>query len=104
MKQVLMMVVFGSFVMAAGCSMVPPSQADWDGDGYCEGADTNLDGELTCDNDFWEYEYEAQPGDCDDEDPEVYPGAEEICDDKDNDCDGEIDNDCVDLGDDDSAE
>jgi len=29
--------------------------------------------------------------DCDDGDPEVYPGAQERCDDKDNDCDAEID-------------
>jgi hypothetical protein len=29
--------------------------------------------------------------DCDDEDPAAYPGAEEVCDGADNDCDGEID-------------
>ena len=29
--------------------------------------------------------------DCDDNDWQVYPGADEICDAKDNDCDGEVD-------------
>ena len=33
-------------------------------------------------------------GDCDDTEAAVYPGAEELCDELDNDCDGEIDPDC----------
>ncbi|PJA47442.1 hypothetical protein CO172_01435 [Candidatus Uhrbacteria bacterium CG_4_9_14_3_um_filter_36_7] len=46
---------------------VPP--ADYDGDGYS-----------------------VERGDCDDSDAATYPGATEVCDSKDNDCDGSIDN------------
>ena len=34
----------------------------------------------------------AQGGDCDDEDPEVYPGAQEVCNGVDDDCDNTVDN------------
>jgi hypothetical protein len=54
-----------------GCP--PPSCIDMDGDGFC----ANLD-----------------PVDCDDGDANIYPGAVEQCDGKDNDCDGEVDEGC----------
>ena len=40
--------------------------------------DYDVDGYRVCD------------GDCDDRDPDTHPGAEEICDGKDNDCNGEL--------------
>jgi hypothetical protein len=39
--------------------------------------------------------FTGEQGDCDDEDPNVNPGADEVCDDGiDNDCDGDIDEGC----------
>lgn len=49
---------------------------DSDGDGYCWGASCG-DGTL--------------PGDCDDADASVFPGADEVCDGVDNDCDELVD-------------
>jgi|GEM_PF-1789781 len=59
-------------VSASTCAM------DTDGDGYCDGAACG-DGSL--------------PGDCDDSNSAVSPGAEEVCDTLDNDCDGLTDDD-----------
>jgi hypothetical protein len=39
--------------------------------------------------------YVPTPGDCDDSDNTVYPGASELCDGKDNDCDTQIDEGCT---------
>jgi YD repeat-containing protein len=56
------------------CGACPPCSNDNDNDGYTD-----------CD------------GDCDDNDPAVYPGVSEICDGKDNNCDGNIDECCPDI-------
>ncbi len=52
------------------------TEIDNDGDGYCAAASCT-DGSL--------------PNDCDDTDPNVYPGAPKICDGKDSNCDGKKD-------------
>ncbi len=45
----------------------------------CDGEDLDHDG------------WSTEDGDCNDTDPAIHPGAEELCDDIDNDCDGAID-------------
>ncbi len=44
----------------------------------CSWVDKDLDG----------YSIDKEPKDCDDNDPKIYPGAKEICDNRDNDCSG----------------
>jgi hypothetical protein len=41
--------------------------------------------------------FTALDGDCDDTDPTIFPDADELCDEKDNDCDTEIDEDAIDA-------
>jgi len=58
---------------------------DADGDGY--GDSDNAEVLVGCDLDGWSLD----GGDCDDGDDAVHPGAEEVCDGVDNDCNGEVD-------------
>ena len=57
----------------------------------CDGRDNDCDGltdeDYDADHDGWS----QCGGDCDDGDPNTYPGADELCDGKDNDCDGDTD-------------
>lgn len=60
---------------------------DFDGDGYCLGGQ-DLDASGTCDGTG----EQGTPGDADNMDPYVYPGAPEYCfDERDNDQDGDVD-------------
>ena len=57
--------------------------ADGDGDGYGAGEPVQ-----SCD---WVDGMAWYDGDCDDTDPQTFPGASEVCDGADNDCDGSVD-------------
>jgi len=57
---------------------------DYDGDGFG-------DSSITLQACAEPVGYAADPGDCDNSDPEVYPGAAEVCDGLDNNCSGQVD-------------
>ncbi|GMV44354.1 MAG: hypothetical protein AMXMBFR64_60700 [Myxococcales bacterium] len=67
---------------AFGCNIF---FADVDGDGHGLATDTRCLCEPTVGHDA------SNAGDCDDEDPSVYPGATEICNGKDDNCNGQKD-------------
>ncbi|MBM4354750.1 MAG: hypothetical protein FJ109_13345, partial [Deltaproteobacteria bacterium] len=63
------------------CPLTPnPEQEDFDLDGKGDACDLDDDNDLT-----------ADPQDCAPLDPKIYPGADEVCDGKDNDCDYQVD-------------
>jgi len=75
---------------------------DNDGDGMVDCDDQDCSGDDACgegaaDADGDGYDAASAGGDdCDDEEPTVHPGAEEFCNDIDDDCDGEVDDDPAD--------
>jgi large repetitive protein len=90
----------------------PSSDETWEGQavGECDdGIDNDGDGWWDCEDPDCEHAPECQEpedadgdgyaaeDDCDDNDPEVYPGATEVCDGLDNDCDGYVDDEDSDV-------
>jgi hypothetical protein len=77
-----------SFQAGFGCTPMTIYQ-DYDGDGvgsHVEGAT-----KVICANATVPKGFAATDGDCDENDPKAYPGAPEICNGKDDNCDGQID-------------
>ncbi|MEP7050819.1 MAG: MopE-related protein [Pseudomonadota bacterium] len=72
------------FSIAYGCTGTKYYR-DFDGDGV--GAELN-GSTLNCTAPMY---YTAKSGDCNDNDPAIFPGAKEVCDGKDNNCDGQVD-------------
>ena len=56
--------------------------------------DTDEDGEMDCVDPDDDNDLSPDQEDCDDYDPEIHPGADELCDGKDNNCNGQIDEGC----------
>ena len=73
-----------------GLSCTSTWYKDYDDDGYSDGTSYTGTGEPPSGY-YLASELIATSGDCDDGDAAINPDAEEICDGKDNDCDGQID-------------
>jgi hypothetical protein len=66
---------------------------DWYRDADQDGFGDEEDSLTQCDQPAWYVLEQSEGFDCDDSDPDAYPGATEYCDGHDDNCDGEIDED-----------
>jgi hypothetical protein len=73
-----------------GADGAPAGDRDADGDGFCGGGGEDLDGDGRC---AGPADDPAADADCDDTRPQDHPGAPELPDGADNDCDGDVDED-----------
>lgn len=77
----------GEFQWVFGCS-ARSFYVDLDRDGY---GSKRLGEKLACEGAQAPVGYASKDGDCDENDEKVHPGATEICDNKDDDCNGQVD-------------
>jgi hypothetical protein len=78
---------FGEFGWTYGCEGVP-SYVDLDRDGY---GMKSLGTRLHCEGEPATAGFADRDGDCDENDEKAHPGGAEVCNKKDDDCDGEVD-------------
>ena len=78
----------GRFLAAYGCTGVP-LYGDLDGDGY--GSETLSSPSIGCEGAAPPELFSPLSGDCNDNDERIHPEAPELCNRKDDDCDGELD-------------
>ncbi len=104
LRSIVALAILGLVPACQDFSVVQTPEKEGDDAGECsDDADNDADGLFDCDDpdcgasdlciDQDEDGWTVGEGDCVDQDPDIYPGAPELCDDLDNDCDGDVDED-----------